>query len=979
MFARRQLKTRRLGAKLATLVATTLAAGTLAVLPAAPALAAGSTYFTSFPPSTAYVGSYASFSFHGTAGGPFTGNSLVACWANFPDGNNWYYNLNGNWSSATCNYYNRYLPYVGSYTIQVGFDIYGGGYQSTTYTINVIPVPPYITSNPNNQNVTSGGYGTFYAYSGGNPAPSQQWQVSTDGGASFSDIPGAHGSGYNTPSTTMADNGNLYRAAFTNGGGTTWSNAASLTVQPRVASITTNPVDATTPTGTPTTFTAHANADPVASVQWYVSHNSGSTFTPATEASATSDTLTVTPSYADNGNLYKARFSNGGGNTYSNPAQLTVQASTPVVTEDPQAAHVVAGAPVTLSADATGDPTPSVQWEVSSNAGQSYSPIAGAVQRDYSFNPAFADDGNSYRAVFSSPGGSDTSAAAAVTVGPAAPTVASQTPAVTRTAGDPATFSVSPTGDPLPTSQWSVSTDGGATFTDIDGATGFDLTFTPTYAENGNIYQNTLTNAGGTVVSGPIPLTVAPSTPLVAQQPADHTVVAGSAISFTSSATGDPTATVQWQVSTDHGVSFADLADETGNTLSLTPAFTADGNQYRAVFTNVAGSAYSDPAQLNVTPRAPAVTTNPATAPTSTAGTPITLSAAAQGDPVPTVEWFVSHNGGTSFASTGVTTDDYTFTPGYGDSGSIYRAVYTNTGGADPTTDAVLTVTGSLPFVDTQPSAAAIDSGLTAEFSAHATSDPASTLQWQQSSDGASFADIDGETSGTLTTSVKHYADDNTWYRAKFNNVAGTTYSNAVQLTVHASRPTVTLSPTNQATLSGHAVTLSAASGGDPVPTVRWQRSANLGISFTDISGATSSDYTFTPSQADDQSLYQAVFSNPGGTDVTASATLSVSTSIAVVSQPTRHSDRGRHRHVHGGGDRQPHPDRAVAVEHRQRHRLHGPARSDERHAVLRRSTRSGQGPPARRLHEQHRVAGQQRRAADRVPEAGPGPVQQAG
>jgi hypothetical protein len=558
-----------------------------------------------------------------------------------------------------------------------------------------------------------------------------------------------------------------------------------------------------------------------------------------------------------------------------------------VVTEDPQAAHVVAGAPITLSADATGDPLPSVQWEVSTDAGQSYSPIAGALQRDYAFSPAFADDGNSYRAVFSSPGGSGTSAAAAVTVDPAAPTVASQTPAVTRTAGDPATFSVSPTGDPLPTSQWSVSTDGGTTFTDIDGATGFDLTFDVTYAENGNIYQNTLTNAGGTVVSDPIPLTVAPSTPLVAQQPVDHTVVAGSAVSFTSTATGDPTATVQWQVSTDDGVSFVNLTDETGHTLSLTPAFTADGNRYRAVFTNVGGSAYSDPAQLTVTPRAPAVTTNPATAPTSTAGTPITLSAAAQGDPVPTVEWFVSHDGGTTFATTGTTTDDYTFTPVYGDSGSVYRAVYSNAGGTDTTTDAVLTVAGSLPLVDSQPSGTAIDSGQTAEFSAHATSDPGSTLQWQQSSDGTAFADIDGETGGTLTTSVKHYVDDNTWYRAKFSNVAGTTYSNAVLLTVHASKPTVTLSPTNQATLSGHAVTLSAASGGDPVPTVRWQRSANLGITFTDISGATSPDYTFTPTQADDQSLYQAVFSSPGGTDVTSSATLSVSTSIAVVSQPT--------------------------------------------------------------------------------------------
>jgi Immunoglobulin I-set domain len=886
MFARLQVMTSRFSARLAAVVATVLAAGTLAVLPASPALASQSIGFSQSPPASAQIGNGFYFSWNGTANNTF-GARITGCFVNFSDGNNYQYWFSSSGSSANCGY-TRYEYYLTNVSIQVGFNLSNGGSLTASANVQITPVPPYVTGNPNNATVTSGTAATFYAYSGGNPAPWQQWQVSTNGGSSFSDIPGANGSAYVTPSTTVADNGNLYRAVFTNGGGTTWSNLASLTVNPRVASITTNPLDATTPTGTPATFTAHADADPVASVQWYVSRDSGSTFAPATEPSATSDTLTVTPSYADNGNLYKARFTNGGGSTDSNVAQLTVQAATPVVTEDPQAAHVVAGTPVTLSADASGDPVPSVQWQVSTDAGQSYSPIAdaAATQRDYTFTPAFADDGNSYRAVFSSPGGSVTSAAAAVTIDPAAPTVASQTPAVTRTAGDPATFSVSPTGDPLPTSQWSVSTDGGATFTDIDGATGYDLTFTPTYAENGNVYQNTLTNVGGTVVSDPIPLTVAASTPLVAQQPVDHTVVAGSATSFTSTATGDPTATVQWQVSTDGGGLFADLADETGHTLSLMPAFTDDGNEYRAVFTNVAGSAYSDPAQLTVSPRGPAVTTNPATTPTVVAGTPVTLSAAAQGDPTPTVEWFVSHNGGSSFATTGVTTDDYTFTPAYGDSGTVYRAVYSNVGGTDTTTDAVLTVSGSLPLVDTQPTGAAIDSGQTAAFSAHATSDPAGTVQWQQSSDGVSFADIAGETGDTLTTSVKHYADDNTWYRAKFSNVAGTTYGNAVLLTVNAERPTVTQNPVDHAALSGGSVTFSAAAAGDPSPTVQWQRSTDLGGTFTDIPGAAATDYTFTPSQADDQGLYRAVFTSPGGSRTTTAATLTVATSIVVSSQP---------------------------------------------------------------------------------------------
>jgi hypothetical protein len=59
---------------------------------------------------------------------------------------------------------------------------------------------------------------------------------------------------------------------------------------------------------------------------------------------------------------------------------------------------------------------------------------------------------------------------------------------------------------------------------------------------------------------------------------------------------------VQWQVSTDGGATFANIAGATSTTLLLTavPA-SANGNQYRAVFTNSVGSATRTAATLTVT------------------------------------------------------------------------------------------------------------------------------------------------------------------------------------------------------------------------------------------------------------------------------------------------------------------------------------------------------------------------------------------
>jgi hypothetical protein len=180
-----------------------------------------------------------------------------------------------------------------------------------------------------------------------------------------------------------------------------------------------------------------------------------------------------------------------------------------------------------------------------------------------------------------------------------APTITESPSNQTVVTGNTATFTAAATGDPTPTVQWQVSTNGGSSWSDISGATNTTYSFTAASGDNGNQYRAVFTNSAGSATSGAATLTVnyAPS---VTQNPSSSTVNSGATASFTAAATGNPTPTVQWQVSTNGGTSWNDISGATNTTLSFTAASGDNGNQYRAVFTNTAGSATSSAAVLSV-------------------------------------------------------------------------------------------------------------------------------------------------------------------------------------------------------------------------------------------------------------------------------------------------------------------------------------------------------------------------------------------
>ena len=78
-----------------------------------------------------------------------------------------------------------------------------------------VVVLPAVTTQPANQVANVGDTATFTAAASGSPAPTVQWQLSTDGGASFSNISGATSTTLTLTNVDSSLNNNEYRAIFT--------------------------------------------------------------------------------------------------------------------------------------------------------------------------------------------------------------------------------------------------------------------------------------------------------------------------------------------------------------------------------------------------------------------------------------------------------------------------------------------------------------------------------------------------------------------------------------------------------------------------------------------------------------------------------------------------------------------------------------------------------------------------------------------
>ncbi len=224
---------------------------------------------------------------------------------------------------------------------------------------------------------------------------------------------------------------------------------------------------------------------------------------------------------------------------------------------------------------------------------------------------AFARRGMGYSAVQGS-SSSCVDQTAAFDMPPAA-TFTTQPASTTVCLGTPVTFTSAATntpGAPAATFKWQVSANNGATWTDIVPAvTTTSYTFTPVLADNGKQYRCVAVGACSSRNSNAATLTVTTLTAGGTLSPAttNNVCVGASGNTTTLTLSGQIGNIIQWEYSTDGGVTFPNIVANTATTLVVTNITTSRVYQVRVQSTGCAAQV-STPATINVVPGIGALT-----------------------------------------------------------------------------------------------------------------------------------------------------------------------------------------------------------------------------------------------------------------------------------------------------------------------------------------------------------------------------------
>jgi hypothetical protein len=231
----------------------------------------------------------------------------------------------------------------------------GTAYASQLTFTTLATQAPSISTQPGSTTVSVGQTATFSVVATGTPAPTYQWQQSTDGGSTWQTISGATSSDYTTPIMVLADSGSRYRVEVSNSVSTAVSSSATLTVQAVGPSITGQPGNTSVQVGQTATFTVTASGTASFSYQWSRSTNGGTTWSPISGATTAGYTTPVTV-LGDHGYQYRCEVTNAVASVTSSAATLSVLTAPPVPVITASSLYGQAPMTVTFSGTSSTDP-----------------------------------------------------------------------------------------------------------------------------------------------------------------------------------------------------------------------------------------------------------------------------------------------------------------------------------------------------------------------------------------------------------------------------------------------------------------------------------------------------------------------------------------------------------------------------------------------------------------------------------------------
>jgi extracellular elastinolytic metalloproteinase len=395
-----------------------------------------------------------------------------------------------------------------------------GARQTFVDTVTLITnscVAATISAQPTNTSACVGNSASFTVNTTGSGL-TYQWQVNT--GSGFANITnGAPYSGATTATLNIAGvtagmDGYQYRLVI-NGSctpGSVNSNAGTLSINTAPA-IVANPNDVTAcATGT-AAFTVNVSGSAL-NYQWQVNQGSGFNNVPNSTpySGANAATLTINPlTAAMNNYQYRCVVTSTG---CTSPATSTagslIITTAPSITTQPIGTSVCPNSGYTFIAAASGSGI-SYQWQLSTNNGTSFNNIPGANSANYAISGITVSmNGYQYRCVVTGAcaPNATTNAATLTVYSPAL--IITQPTSRTVCSSSNTSFTVGATGTGV-AYQWQLSTDNGATYNNVTGATSATLNLNAvTVAQSGNRYQAVITGTCGTITSASVSLTVNP-------------------------------------------------------------------------------------------------------------------------------------------------------------------------------------------------------------------------------------------------------------------------------------------------------------------------------------------------------------------------------------------------------------------------------------------------------------------------------------
>ena len=798
-------------------------------------------------------------------------------------------------------------------------------------------VPPSVT-NPSDASTCTSGSAAFTVTSDGTGA-SRQWQISTDNGSNWNDLPGEAGTSFITNAPPVDANGNKFRCVVTGTCGAVTSSVATLTVAAVVApSVLVSASPGTTIcAGTTVIFSATpVNGGPSPAYLW--------TTNGVPDTSVPGGSATYTNSALINGETIDLQLTSNDpcrSQDTTNAPQISMTVNplnTPsVAVNASQSFPVCAGTSVVFTAvPVNGGSSPGYQWKLN---GANVGPTGASYTTRSLANTAVVGVVVTPSAdMCPSPTTVSNGVIAAVKPSGMPSVTVSASPGISVCVGTTVIFTATPVnGGSLPTYQWKKNGNnvgsGGMTYTDSSLANGdvitvvmtpsSDFCASPATATSSAVTMtlHTFAIGGGsaTLIDETFPTASTPAgwslgtawaidnATVMTSWTSNGLSVAGSGGYYARVAAANTdyltTPTVNATGDTGLALSFAANRNSTTTAGSIVVDASSNGGSTWTAITTITyanigtspnasvhtvplGSSFDNKSQVTIRFSTPGLAGSnirmriddvklTGTAAPAATSAAITPSGLVAICYSGSVVLSASAGGSAYLWSDGETTPTITVT-----SNGTFSVTITDANGCQSTSSSTTTTVGAvIGQTITAPSSVYGNSaGNTASVttgSGYNWTISGGTITAGQNTAGISF------TAGVSGSVVLNCVVTN---ESGCRSAGG---QNAIVTITPSIPPTVSLQPQGQSLCGLGAASITAAASGLPAPTVRWQVSTNSGTSWADIPGATSTTYSFSAVFGDSGKQYRAVFSNAGGTATSSAATLTLNRGPVAVNLST--------------------------------------------------------------------------------------------